>query len=294
MVYGIAAAAMLAVTFFALSVLEPARIPGRVQSAARPAGLEWLAAKRWALEAWLMQAALPMSPGQFVALAGAFLLVFLVLITMLFNWQAGVALTVVLAWCIRRVVQVRIAARGRYVAEELPAFLRLVIGRLRTGFSLLQSLEMASKEGPMLLGLEMQRAVAEVNMGTPLEAALERLAGRLKHPDIDLVVTTLLIGREIGGNLSETLAALAETVAQRGRLRRQIHVLTAQPRLSGIIVGLLPFILLAIITVIKPDFTMVLVTRPIGWMITAIGLIMQLLGILFIRRILRSGEELLP
>ncbi len=293
MIAAIAASAFVTVLFLVLGLLEPVGVSHRVGTRPHPRA-RIILTQRWArLEAWLTQACLPLPPAQFALMAAAGLAALLILGTLWLNWQTGLVIALLGLLLLRVWVVRRIHTRGRYVAEELPPFLRLVVGRLRTGFSLLQALEAASVEGPPLLAAEMQRVIQEVNMGATLEDSLGRMAARLGHEDIDLVVTTMLIGREIGGNLTRTLEALADTVTQRSRLRRQVRVLTAQPRLSGIILALLPFILLAIITVINPAFTGILLRHPMGWLVIGIGVVSQGIGVLIIRRILRAGEDLL-
>lgn len=286
-------AAALSGGFLFLSFVEPAprlaphRAPLWVRIRGAAAGL-WQR-----LEAWLELACLPMEPALFTLLAGSALLLVSLALTTALGWQSGLAFFTVALWLLRFALMRRISSRGRYLAAELPIFLRLVAGRLRTGFSLLQSLEIAAHEGPQRLGAEMQRLIGEVNMGTSLEVALERLRARLQHPDIDLAVTAMLISREVGGNLSESMATLADTMHQRGRLRRQIRVLTAQPRLSGVIVALLPFFVLAVMTAINPEFTLVLVRTKLGWVVMGVALLSQAVGIWLIRRIIKVGEDLL-
>lgn len=294
MIAAIMVAAFSTGTLLVMGLLaESAPIDRLAPLGARQAPSGWLASKwnRWA--AFVSQACLPVSPAAFTRASVAIVLGAGILGWLLMPWQIGVAISVLAAVGIRLYLQRRIRERGRYVAAELPAFLRLVIGRIRTGFSLLQALEMAAHEGPPQLAAEMQRAIAEVNLGTPLETALARVAERLRHEDIDLVMTALIIGREIGGNLSETLAALAETVASRAILRRQVRVLTAQPRFSGWIVGVLPFLILGLMTILNPKFTLIMVQTTTGLLILGLGLISEAVGILVIRRILRAGEELL-
>lgn len=204
----------------------------------------------------------------------------------------GLAAAEVAAGRLRRVRPIR--ARRRYVAEELPACLHLLIGALRAGFGLLQALAVVAREGPPLLGAEVQQVIHEVNLGASLEGALERMAARLASADIDLFVTALLISREVGGNLSETLAHLQETIRARARLRRQLRVLTAQARLSGAIVALLPLFLALVLTLINPGYTGILFTTGPGRLLLGLSLVSQALGVWWIRRILRGAEELLP
>lgn len=247
--------------------------------------------QRW--EAWLAPAYLPVSATQSAALGGAALLLLGLLAWRRWGFLAFLAMLCTAGWLLPWFRRRRIAARGRRVAAELPAFLRLVIAAVRSGFSLLQALTMAAREGPPLLAQEMQRVIYEVNVGAPLATALEHLAGRLGDDDIDFFVAAVLLSREAGGNLSETLRSLLRTVEARLRLRRSIRVLTAQARLSGTIVALLPFFMVLIISLINPEYTRVLFVTPMGWLLLAISLVMEGIGVWLIRRMIRAGEDLL-
>jgi tight adherence protein B len=249
---------------------------------------------RWdRYEAWLVRANLPFSPHGFTLACLGLALGSGLLAWKLLDVAPGVLASGLTCWVIRVWVLRRIAARGRYVAEELPQYLRLMTGSLRTGFSLMQCFEIAIREGPPLIAAELQRVVQEVNMGASLEAALERMALRIGNDDVELMVTAMLISREVGGNLGETLSSLAETVQQRGRLRRQIRVLTAQSRISGLIVAILPFVLLATMFAVNREFTSILFRHPLGYLILATALVSEALGIWLIRKIIRSGEAML-
>lgn len=242
-------------------------------------------------EGWLQQAALTMDPHLFLRLVGGGVFALLLAVDLLVGWVAGLLAALVAVWAIRFYLLKRISSRSVYLAAELPTFLRLVGSTLRSGFSLLQALEITAREGPPLLATEMFRVIQAVNMGASLDAALQQIADRMHQEDIDLMVSAILISREVGGNLSDTMVLLADTIMERRRLRRHIQVLTAQARLSGWIISLLPPILLAMISIVNPDYTEVLYDDPLGWLVIGLAVISEGLGIWLIRRIIRAGEE---
>lgn len=246
---------------------------------------------RW--NAWLALACLPIVPIRFTRLIALLILVLFLSIGLVVNWMAALTTTFLVGWGIRITLVRRITARGRYVAAELPSFLRIVTSSLRSGFSLLQALQLAGREGPPLIGAEVRRVIYETNMGASVDVALERMADRLNHDEIDLFVAATVISREVGGNLAEALLSLQGTILERMKLQRQIRVLTAQARLSGMVVAVLPFSILGIISFINPGYTAILFEDPIGWLIIGISVISLGLGVWFIRRIIASGEEML-
>lgn len=281
---------------YGLLAMRP-RLASRLQVAPppppRPPWLAWLARQEEQVAAWMEQAALPTAPAQFARLAAAFLTGVAVVGGLALGWLPGLALAALAGWLIRLYLARRIATRGEYVAAELPGYLHLIAGSLRSGFSLLHSLEVAAREGPPLLAAEMQRLIQEVNMGTPLEEALVKLARRCANDDMDLFVSAVLISREVGGDLGEILSTLQATIRERLRLRRQIRVLTAQARLSGVIISVLPLLLLLVISTISPDYARILRSTSGGWLLVLAGLTCQGIGAWLIRRILRAGEDLL-
>lgn len=280
----------LTVAMLMLALVNAA--PGRLLAAR--ARLNSSLYSRWLrLEAWMTLACLPVDPATFAKTAATALAVVFLVTAPLLGFWIGASLAALGIGAMRWYLAARIANRAKYLAAELPAFLRLLASGLQSGFSLLQSFEMAAREGPPLIADEIRRVIQQVNFGAPLETALDEMAARLKHQDIDLVVTAIGISREVGGNLSETLSTLAGTIIQRGRLRRHVRVLTAQGRLSGWILSLLPVGLYVILSVINPEYTLKLVASPFGWAVIAVALVMEALGVLFVWRILRAGEDLL-
>jgi tight adherence protein B len=132
--------------------------------------------------------------------------------------------------------------------------LTLLAGTLRAGYSLLQGVEAVAQEVEDPMGRELRRVLAEARLGRPLEDALEDAADRMKSGDFDWAVMAIRIQREVGGNLAELLDTVADTMIQRERLRREVRALTAEGRISAIILGLLPVGLGLVMWSMNPDY----------------------------------------
>lgn len=133
---------------------------------------------------------------------------------------------------------------------------------------------------------EFAKLQKEISLGVNTETALENMAGRVGSDDLELMVTAVLIQRQIGGNLAEILDNISETIRQRIRAKGEIRALTAQGRMSGWIIALLPFFLAVVISMISPEHIRTLITNPLGIFMIITALLMELLGIVFIRKII--------
>lgn len=167
--------------------------------------------------------------------------------------------------------------------------LLLLSNAVKAGYSLLQAMEMISRESPPPMGKEFARVVRETQLGITVEDALVNLRDRLPSDDLDLVVTVVLIQRQIGGNMSEILDKIAHTVRERMRILGQISTLTAQGRMSGIVIGGLPFGLGFVLSLINPGYISLLWTFDDGVMkgyyLLILGCIMEAIGFFFIWKI---------
>lgn len=135
------------------------------------------------------------------------------------------------------------------------------------------------------MGREVQLVVNEVNLGNTLESALDNMQRRVASPDFELVVTAVLIQRQVGGDLASILDTISETIAERVRMKREVMALTAQGRLSGITVAILPFAFTIIMSFINPTYLMPLIETDTGRMFVVGGIILEILGIIIIRKI---------
>lgn len=125
----------------------------------------------------------------------------------------------------------------------------------------------------------------ELKLGLAFELAVKNLVDRVDNADIDLVMTSVIIQREVGGNLSEILDKIAITIRERVRIKGQVRTLTAQGRLSGIILVLLPVILAVVMYLISPDYIGILFKESVGRMMLCAAFVSEIMGMLIIRKI---------
>lgn len=180
------------------------------------------------------------------------------------------------------------AARNKRLSNfnaQICDALTIMANSLRSGFSFLQSMDMVRKELPDPVKKEFTRTLKEINLGTSTEEALENLAKRVNSEDLDLVITAVLIQRQVGGNLSEVLDNIAETIRDRIRIKREIRTLTAQGRISGLIIGLLPLILGGFMMVVKPSYIMQLFSSRAGLTMMMLAIVGEFTGMLIIKKI---------
>lgn len=138
--------------------------------------------------------------------------------------------------------------------DRLVDALTLMANALKSGSSFLQAISTVSQEFEGPIRDEFGRVVAEINVGTSVDSALENLVKRVHSYDLFLAVTAMLVQRQTGGNLSEILDQIANTIRERMRLLRQVRVLTAQERMSAMVIGALPICLLIVFTLINPQY----------------------------------------
>jgi len=169
--------------------------------------------------------------------------------------------------------------------EMLPESIDLVGRALRAGHPLSAGFKMAADDGAEPVAGEFRRVFEEQRFGLPLQDSLLGMADRIDLVDVRILVTAILIQREVGGNLAEILDNLSAVVRARFTIRRQIRVYTAQGRLTGYLLALLPFMLFGILYTINPEYMSVLFTDPIGKILVGVALVMQLAGFFWIRKI---------
>lgn len=181
-------------------------------------------------------------------------------------------------------VNFRAERRKRSFVNQLPDTLNLLASSLRAGFSLLQGLDAVSQEVEAPMGRELRRVVLESRLGRPLEDALEETAQRMGSPDFEWVVMAINIQREVGGNLAELLTTVADTMVSREQLRREVSALTAEGKLSAVVVGVMPVILAVAISVLNPGYLTPLFTTAIGKVMLLGATVLALAGFLWMRK----------
>ncbi len=144
--------------------------------------------------------------------------------------------------------------RAKQFNDQLGDTIGLMSNSLRAGYSLLQTMELASKETPEPMATEFRRVVREVGLGISPQQAMQHMLERVPSEDLDLMVTAINIQHEVGGNLAKILDVMGETIRERVRIKGEIQVLTSQGRISGYIITALPIGVAALMFFINPDY----------------------------------------
>jgi tight adherence protein B len=183
------------------------------------------------------------------------------------------------------IVSWRKVKRRRLFADQLPDALSQLASSLRAGYSVAQGLDMLSKQMPAPSNAEFLRVVREVQLGLSLEAALIHLSERIHSDDLIMVINSINIQQQVGGNLAEILDTVAETIRERVRIKREIQVLTAQQRISGYILVALPIVMAGILLLINPTYEMRLFTPGPTLCIPVGAAIAMVVGYIIMQRI---------
>ena len=138
--------------------------------------------------------------------------------------------------------------------DQLSDMINLMVNGLRAGYSTMQAMEAVSKELPSPICDEFRRVVQEMQIGLPMETALENLLRRIPSDDLDFMETAVNVQREVGGNLSEILDTISFTIRERVRIKGEIRTLTAQVRTSGTVLSLIPVFLVLTLWFLNPEY----------------------------------------
>jgi len=225
-----------------------------------------------------------------VAIGGAGFVVGFVVLSSLLNGVFGV-LVGVLAFAVGFQIpavwlSMRRKSRSAKLEAQLPDTLSFIANSLKAGFGLIQAMSMAAEQLEHPLSTELAVTVHETNVGSSTEEAFVNLSERCQNYDLDLVVTAILVQRSAGGNLAEILETVCGTMRERARIKGEIVTLTAQQRLTGLVISCLPIGVGAMFLVISPDYISLLFTETLGLVMLGIGALMWVVGFMVIKRIL--------
>jgi tight adherence protein B len=207
------------------------------------------------IEAMLERANLPLRPAEAIFFYAIGVVVLGLALLALVGSPAAALLGVGLAALVPPAILSFLAERRRKQFESLlPDTLQLMASTLRAGYSLMQGVEAVSQEVSEPMGRELRRVVTEARLGRPLEEALDGISARMDSADFAWGVMAIRIQREVGGNLAELLVTVADTMTERERLRRDVKALTAEGKISAIVLGILPVGLGGFIYSINPEY----------------------------------------
>ena len=169
--------------------------------------------------------------------------------------------------------------------EQLPSTLQLLSGALQAGHSLQQAVDTVVHEAGDPIAAEFQRVLTEARLGRPLEEAFEAMAKRTRSVDFEWTVMAIRLQRQVGGNLAEVLSTVSQTIRDRYSLKRQIRALSAEGRLSSLILSILPVLLFAALLVFNPLFLRPLFTTRLGIMMMAGSVVLMIFGVFWLKKI---------
>lgn len=184
-------------------------------------------------------------------------------------------------------IKIKKAKRSKQLGEQLPEALGIIANGLRAGYSFPQAMDVVSREMLPPIGEEFARVIKENRLGKPMEDVLNDLVVRAEDEDIDIFVTALLIQKQVGGNLAEILNKIEHTIRERVRIKGEINTLTAQQKLSALIIVLLPFVVGFFLNIISPEYFSVLLSEDIGWILMGFAIVLQVIGIFVISKLIK-------
>jgi len=175
--------------------------------------------------------------------------------------------------------------RDKKFGVQLVDALMNVSNALRTGFSLPQAFELIQREMNDPIRQEFRLLNQETRVGVPMETALENLLARMPSDDLDLVVTAILVSREVGGSLAEVMDNISRTIRERHQIEGKIKALTAQGRMQAVILGLVPIALAFAINWLNPRLFRPMVENWLGWALFGLIGVLEIIGLFVVRKI---------
>jgi tight adherence protein B len=184
-------------------------------------------------------------------------------------------------------IRVRRQRRLKAFARQLPYALDLIKSSLEAGHTLMRGLQVVVSEFADPIGTEFRSAIEQSRLGLPLARALEEMLKRVPQEDLRLLVVGVRVQSEVGSSLAIIIGRLSEIVRTRQRLQQQIKALTAQSKMSGLLVGFLPIVMLGAFSIIQPSYTHTLFYDPSGQKILEVAAVLDIVAFLTIRKLLK-------
>lgn len=241
-----------------------------------------------ALDHFLLQTGLPWRVAQVLTLALG-----LVLLAVAVGWRLGwpAVLTMALAalgvLALTAYLQHRRSQRMALIGQALPDALDLIARSMQAGHAFTSALHLAAKDSPAPLSQELRAVFEEINFGVGTAQALQALSVRVASDDVRYFVVAVVIQSETGGNLADILKNTAQLIRERQKIAGVVRVLSAEGRISAVVLSLLPFALAALMRLLNPGFIAKLWTDPIGLQLVYVSLTLMALGILWMWKLIQ-------
>lgn len=225
------------------------------------------------------------APADFLILAGTACLIAIICGLLLGGLLLGLVFGAFCALGARLYLSYRAGQRRKKFADQLDDSLQLLSGGLRAGHSLLRAIDAVSQQSLSPTAEEFSRIINETRLGRDLNEALEQTSERMKCEDFDWVAQAIGIHREVGGDLAEVLDQVGRTIRERNQIQRQVKSLSAEGKMSAYVLIALPIMIIGVLALISPSYILSFGSSPLGWAMVAGGVIMLIIGSLWLRSI---------
>ncbi len=185
------------------------------------------------------------------------------------------------------VIRMKVRSRAKKLNSQLPDALSIIASGIRAGFSFNQAVALVVKDMEAPISDELGKMLRENAMGKPMDEALEALSQRTGDEDLDIVITALLIQRQVGGSLADVLDTIAHTIRERVKLKGDIRTMTAQGKMSATIVSIMPFAMGVLMSTISPGYMDPMFNTLLGRIMLGVSAFMITLGIIVLSRIVK-------
>lgn len=239
------------------------------------------------IQVQLISAGIPLKAEEYISLCVVLILVLPLILYFLSNnlWMAIIA--VICGTFLPHIyLQHQKDLRLRTFNQQLGDALVVMANALRAGFGFQQAMDTVRRELPAPIATEFTWTLREMNLGFSHEEALLNMGKRLNSQDLDMIITAIIIQRQVGGNLAEILDNISQTIRERAKIKQEIKTLTAQGKLSGLIIGLLPVVLIGVMLMINPEYFYVMITDSRGIAVLSAACVAEVLGLVIIRKII--------
>lgn len=235
---------------------------------------------------YILSSGIKLKPNEFIILWMSLTLVPMLLVTVIGgSIITGIALSVIGLALPPIFVNSSIKKRNDLFNAQLAQATILMGNSIKGGFTFLQSVASVAEDMQPPISTEFAKVLREIHYGVKQEDALNHMVERTKNKDLELLVSAVLTSSQVGSNLSEILDTISSTIRDRIRIKQEIRTLTAQGRISGIIIGTLPIFLVLIIMIISPNYFAGFFESNIGKMMAVVSIILEAIGFIIINKI---------
>lgn len=233
------------------------------------------------------QAGVTFSAGDFLVMCGAGALAGALLGSLLLGIAGAILFAVLVPAGMLVWLNLKASRRQAKFADQLPDTLQLLSGSLRAGHSLLHAVESAASEAEAPTSEELRRVVNETRIGRDLVQVMLEVAGRMKSQDFLWTAQAVETQRDVGGNLAEVLENVNETIRERAQLVRQVRALSAEGRMSAVVLVALPIAMLVILSIMNRTYARTFFTSPLGWLMLGAAALLLIVGSFWLSRVVK-------